>query len=167
MTITATPASVLPSVSRFANFSTTITFSDSTTTVNPTTGVSTTVTGTIVSANCVKNFVDANIVVANGDINNSMTVTISGIHKTAFSADEIRYVEKGSSDLLQTPTILYNISDVPPNKDLYYMDQDPADFVVRTYTVDVVSTLSSATLIFTQTVINDVTVGYNFLRNYF
>lgn len=162
MTITASPASVLPSVSRFETFSTTITFTDSVTTVDPITNVATTVTGTILSANCVKNFVDDNIVVANGT-----SITISGIHKTAFSADEVRYVEKGSSDLLQTPTVLYNISDTPPNKDLYYLSQDPADFVVRTYDVNVVSTLGTANLQFTQTVVNDVTVAYNFLRNYF
>lgn len=163
MTITASPESVLPSVSRFNTFSTTITFTDTVTTVDPVTNVSTTVTGTILSANCVKNFIDSDVVVANG----TSSVTISGIHKTAFSADEVRYVEKGSSDLLQTPTILYNISDVPPNKDLYYLSQDPADFVIRTYTVNVISTLGSANLEFTQTVINDVTIAYNFLRNYF
>lgn len=163
MTITASPSSVLPSVSRFNTFSATVTFTDTSTTVDPLTGISTTITGTILSANCIKNFTDSDVLVANG----VSSVTINGIHKTAFSADEVRYVEKGSSDKLQIPTIVYNISDVPPNKDLYYMNQDPADYVIRTYTVNVVSTLNSASLTVTQTVVNDVTVGYNFLRNYF
>ena len=163
MTIIATPASALSSVSRFDTFSTTITFEDTVTTVNPITGIPVVTTGTILSANCVKNFVDADIVVANG----ISSVTISGIHKTAFEADEVRYVQKGSSDKLETPTILYNISDVPPNKDLFYLNQDPKDSVTRTYTVKVVSTLGSADLDFTQVVVNNTDVAYNFLRNYF
>lgn len=167
MTITSTPAAQIPSVSRFDTFSTTISFTDTVTSTDPVTGLPVTTTGTILSANCAKNFTDADILISNGTIENSMTVTISGIHKTAFLNDELRYVEKGSSDKLQTPTIVYNILDMPPNKDLYYLSQDDTYSVTRSYTIRVVSTLNSANLEFTQVIFNNHEVASNFIRNYF
>lgn len=150
MSIIASPANTLNSVVRFATFSQTISFTGDASEV-------------ITSANCVKNFVDANVVIANG----TSTVTISGKHTTAFQNDEVRYVEKGSSDILQTPTIVYNFSDVPPDKDLFQVNQDPSEGVTRTYTVVVTHSAGSNTFTFSQFVDNDVTAGYNFLQEYY
>lgn len=151
MTITSNPANTLPSVIRYEDFSVTISYSSSDANV------------TITSAKCVKNFVDANVYVANG----TNSVTISHQHWTGFQQDEVKYVEKGSSDLLQVPTILNNIGDTPPNKDVYEVNQDPTEGIYRTYTVTVNYTGGSQQFDYSQYVRNDVTVGYNFLRNYY
>jgi len=163
VTINSTPVSTLPAVSRFANFSTTITFTASSEGVDPVTFEPITIAGSVFSANCVKNFVDNEILIANG----SSSVTISGRHTTAFASDEVKYVERGSSDILQTPVIVYNFVDVPPDKDIYEANQDPSNGVTRTYTVEVNSSEGPATFTFTQMVLNDVTVAYNFLRDYY
>lgn len=163
MTITSSPESVLPAVVRFETFNTTITFSASSEGIDPETGDPIVIEGTVFSANCVKNFVDEEILVANG----VSSVTISGKHTTAFALDEVKYVEKGSSDKLQIPSIVYNFIDVPPDKDLFEVNQDPADGVTRTYTVDVSTSVGAQTFVFSQFVDNDVTVGYNFLQDYY
>lgn len=150
MGIIASPADTLNSVVRFQTFSQTITFSADALEV-------------ITSAKCVKNFVDADVLVANG----ISTVTISGKHTTAFENDEVKYVEKGSSDKLQAPTIVDNFSDVPSNKDIFEVNQDPSEGVTRTYTVVVTHSMGSNTFTFSQFVDNDVTAGYNFLRSYY
>lgn len=151
MTISSSPANTLPEVDRYQYFSTTISFSSSDANVS------------ITSAKCVKNFVDANVVVSNG----TSSVTISGAHWTGFNSDEVKYVEKGSSDLLQTPTVLNSIGNTPPNKDVYEVNQDPTEGITRTYTVTVTYTGGSSNFNYSQYVRNDVTVGYNFLRNYY
>jgi hypothetical protein len=149
MTISISP-STLPTVKRYETFSSTITASANASEV-------------ITSVTCVKNFTDSNVVIANG----TTSVTISGKHTTAFQNDEAKYVEKGSSDLLQTPTVVYSFSDVPPNKDLYEANQDPGPAVTRTYDVTVNYFIGSETFVVSQVVENDETVAYNFLRNYF
>lgn len=150
MSIIAYPSVDLTPVVRNENFSQTITFTADALEV-------------ISSANCVKNFVDSSITVANG----VSTVVISGEHTTAFLADEVKFVEKGSSDLLQEPSVLNNFADVPADKDLFEVNQDPSEGKTRTYTVTVTHSAGSNTFVFSQFVDNDVTVGYNFLRNYF
>lgn len=151
MTISASPASVLPSVIRYENFSTTITFSSSD------------ANDVITSCKCVKNFSDNNVIVANG----TTSVTISGQHRTGFPSDVVKYVEKGSSDKLQTPTIIYDIGSTPKNKDVYEVNQDPTPGITRTYTVTVNHTLGSDQFNFSQYVRNDVTVAYHFLQDYY
>jgi hypothetical protein len=150
LTITASPASVLSSVIRDQTFSRTITFSA-------------TAGETIFSANCVKNFVDSNVTIANG----VSSVVISGKHITAFDADEIKYVDKGSSDRLQTPVVSNKFADVPANKDLFEVNQDPSASKTRTYTVTVVHSAGVNTFNFSQLITNGVTVGYNFLKDYY
>ncbi len=150
MPIIASPASVLTSVKRYQTFTETITFSADAGEV-------------ISSANCVKGFVDSEVLVTNG----VSTVVISGKHTTAFGQDEVKYVEKGSSDKLQTPSVVYKFSDVPANKDLFEVNQDPSEGITRTYTVNVTHSAGSNTFVFSQFVDNDVSAGYNFLQDYY
>lgn len=150
MTINSSPVSSLSSVVRYETFSETISFSGDALEI-------------FLSANGVKNFVDGNVYVTNG----VSSVTISGKHVTGFAQDEVKYVEKGSSDRLQTPTVVYNIADTPPNKDVYEVNQDPTEGITRTYTVTVVYDTGSQEFTFSQYVRNDVTVGYNFLKDYY
>lgn len=163
MTITSSPESVLPTVSRFETFSTTVTISASSESFDPVSNTIVISPGEVYSVNCVPNFLDVEIVIANG----TSSFTVGGMHTTAFSADEVKYVEKGSSDILETPTVINNFADVPLNKDIFEANQDPSEKTIRTYTVYVNSSVGSANLTYTQTVENDVTAGYNFLRNYF
>lgn len=154
MTITSTPSTSLPSVVRYENFNVVVTFAGTDMQGNP---------AIISSANCVKNFVDSEVLVANG----ISSVTISGRHTTAFANDEVKYVEKGSSDILQTPVIVDNFFEVPPDKDLFEVNQDPSPGVTRTYTFYVTSNIGSEEITLSQFVDNDVTAGYNFLTGYY
>lgn len=150
MSIIANPLSELTSVIRSGTFSQTISFTGD-------------ASETISSANGVKNFTDANVFVSNS----TSSVTISGNHTTAFTQDEIKYVDKGSSDLLQTPTVITRFDQVPLNKDLFQVNQDPSSGITRTYTVVVTHSLGVNTFTFSQVVNNDVTTGYNFLQEYY
>jgi hypothetical protein len=151
VTISSDPASTLPSVIRYETFNTTITFSSSD------------ANDVITSCKCVKNFSDNNVIVSNG----ATSVTISGQHRTGFPSDVVKYVEKNSSDQLQTPTIIYDIGSTPANKAVYEVNQDPTPGITRTYTVTVTHTLGSDTFNYSQYVRNDVTVAYNFLQDYY
>jgi hypothetical protein len=159
LTIIASPiANTLNGVDRFSNFSETITF-----TANA--------SENIFSSNCTKNFVDSNVIVTNG----VSSITISGYHNTAFSIGEvfyeIKYVEKGSSDLLETPTVLTNnvrppFSDIPDNKDVISVGQDQTEPKIRTYYANVTSNVGVTSFTFFQRINNDTTSANNFFGGY-
>lgn len=114
--------------------------------------------------------------------NTLSSITISGSYEDQFN-DEGEYVSKGSSNLIEDPTIFQSISDLPPNQDLYQFEQDPKNKETITYNVSITynrnttssdspsTTLSENGLIFedsfTQDVRNDDTLGYHVLRDYF
>lgn len=149
MTVTASPL-ILVTVDRYQPFSATISLIASAGEI-------------ITSVNFFKNFSDPEVILSNS----TSTLTVSGRHTTAFDVDEIIYVEKGSSDKLQTPNTQNSFSDVPPNKDLIEVNQDSSDNNTRTYTAIVSHSGGSNTFIFTQTVRNDVTSAMNFLKDYY
>ena len=94
--------------------------------------------------------------------------TISGQYISQFN-DDVYYVTKGSSDLLETPTVVTGTGNVPVNKDLIKFDTDATNFITKTYSVTVTYTeaappigdgsTGSETLSITQQVDND-TDGY-------
>jgi hypothetical protein len=93
--------------------------------------------------------------------------TFSGKYVAGF-IDTIKYVEKGSSDLAQTPTVLNSLYNVPANKDLFYILGDSRQSITINYTVNAVFSNSSYnTFNITRTVNNDGISVYNFLTNYF
>jgi len=149
LTVTASPL-VLVTVDRYETFSDTITISASAGEI-------------ITSVTFSKNFTDSEVLLTNS----TSVLTVTGRHTTAFAGDEIIYVEKGSSDKLQTPSTQNNFSSVPPNKDLVEENQDDSDNKVRTYTAIVYHSAGSNTFTFTQTVNNDVTSAMNFLKSYY
>jgi hypothetical protein len=51
------------------------------------------------------------------------TIRIQGTYLDPFD-DIFRYVEKGSSDKLETPTTVVGVSNLPPNKDYFDLNQD-------------------------------------------
>ena len=149
MTVTASPL-VLVTVERYQPFSATITLTASAGEI-------------ITSVNFFKNFSDPDIILSNS----IPILSVTGKHTTAFGSDEVIYVERGSSDRLQTPTTQNNYSSVPPDKDLIEVNQDDSTNKIRTYTAIVTHSGGSNTFIFTQTVKNDVTSAMNFLKDYY
>jgi hypothetical protein len=70
------------------------------------------------------------------------SVSISGTFNDPFS-DSFTYVDKGGTDLVDTPTVVIGVSNVPPNKDFYFLDQDTRWYVLVTFTIQVVETAPS------------------------
>jgi len=95
------------------------------------------------------------------------TITISGMYYSGFN-DVSKYVSKGSSNILEAPTIVNSIDALPPNKDLYEFNQDGVASITVTYTIDVKydsEIIDTETI--NQVVKNSPTLGYNILRSYF
>ena len=93
---------------------------------------------------------DTNTVVGGAtDLSSTLTITpgttsvnISGTFNDPFS-DSFTYVDKGGTDLVDTPTVVIGVSNVPPNKDFYFLDQDTRWYVLVTFTIQVVETAPS------------------------
>jgi len=67
------------------------------------------------------------------------SVSISGTFDDPFS-DSFTYVEKGGTDLVDTPTTVVGVSNMPAGKDFYFLDQDQRWYVLVTFTIQVVET---------------------------
>ena len=70
------------------------------------------------------------------------SVSISGTFNDPFS-DSFTYVEKGGTDLEDTPTTVVGVSNMPAGKDFYFLDQDTRWYVIVTFTIEVVETAPS------------------------
>ena len=75
------------------------------------------------------------------DITSTLTITpgqnqvsISGTFDDPFS-DSFTYVEKGSTNLVETPTTIIGVSNMPANKEYYLLDQDTRNYVIVTFTI--------------------------------
>ena len=80
------------------------------------------------------------------DLTSTLTITpgttsvnISGTFDDPFS-DSFTYVEKGGTDLVDTPTTVVGVSNMPAGKDFYFLDQDQRWYVLVTFTIQVVET---------------------------
>ena len=87
------------------------------------------------------------------DITSTLTITpgqnqvsISGTFDDPFS-DSFTYVEKGSTNLVETPTTIIGVSNMPANKEYYLLDQDTRNYVIVTFTIVVTidSTIGNTT----------------------
>ena len=87
------------------------------------------------------------------DLSSTLTITpgttsvsISGTFNDPFS-DSFTYVDKGGTNLVDTPTTVIGVSNVPPNKEYYLLDQDTRNYVIVTFTilVEVTTTIGGAT----------------------
>ena len=67
------------------------------------------------------------------------SVSISGTFDDPFS-DSFTYVEKGGTDLVDTPTTVVGVSNMPAGKNFYFLDQDQRWYVLVTFTIQVVET---------------------------
>lgn len=116
-----------------------------------------------VSITVTPNVADTNVIITT----TNSSFTFSGKYVAGF-IDTIKYVEKGSSDLAQTPTVFNGLYNVPANKDLFYVLGDTNQSIIINYTVNAVFSNSSYTTFnITRTVNNDGVSVYNFLTDYF
>ena len=108
------------------------------------------------------------------DLTSTLTITpgttsvnISGTFDDPFS-DSFTYVEKGGTNLVDTPTTVIGVSNVPPNKEFYLLDQDTRNYVIVTFTVQVVvtTTIGGATNTVTQTATLQVNNEWEGIRSF-
>ena len=108
------------------------------------------------------------------DLTSTLTITpgttsvnISGTFDDPFS-DSFTYVDKGGSNLVDTPTTVIGVSNVPPNKDFYFLDQDTRNYVIVTFTIEVVvtTTIGGATSTVTQTATLQVNNEWEGIRSF-
>ena len=92
---------------------------------------------------------DNNVVGGATDLTSTLTITpgtnsvsISGTFDDPFS-DTFTYVEKGGTNLVDTPITVVGVSNMVPNKEYYDLDQDTRWYVIVTFTIQVVETAPS------------------------
>jgi len=108
------------------------------------------------------------------DLTSSLTITpgttsvnISGTFDDPFS-DSFTYVDKGGTNLVDTPTTVVGVSNVPANKEFYLLDQDTRNYVIVTFTIEVVvtTTIGGATSTVTQTATLQVNNEWEGIRSF-
>ena len=108
------------------------------------------------------------------DLTSTLTITpgttsvnISGTFDDPFS-DSFTYVEKGGTDLVDTPTTIIGVSNMPANKEYYLLDQDTRNYVIVTFTIQVVvtTTIGGATSTVTKTATLQVNNEWEGIRSF-
>jgi len=108
------------------------------------------------------NTVEPNIVITGGE----ESVNIAGTYSDPF-LDTFRYVSKGSSNKIETPTSVVGISNMPENKDLFELDQDTRKDTTKYFTITVVSNVGSNTFNVTHKILNDLEGIRSFMDTYY
>lgn len=103
--------------------------------------------------------------------NNAATSsTLSGQFKNGFT-DIFQYVSKGSSTAVETPTVVVGQENVPPDQDLFDLNQDKNQSINRIIAVTVeyddMGTPGTFTSNLTQPVFNNLDAMKNFMGSYF
>jgi hypothetical protein len=95
------------------------------------------------------------------------SVSIVGTYKDPFE-DFLTYVERGSSNLLETPKVVKGISNLPPQKDFYELNQDRNRLITKTYTITVnFESGAPQTFTLTQDILNDLEGMRSFVSSYY
>ena len=147
VSITCSPAGEIPA-SQFAEKTRpdyTLSHTVSASTNTQTNNQNWSVTSTNCTAVTYSYYNNTNTVVGGGtDLTSTLSITsgtnsvsISGTFNDPFS-DSFTYVEKGGTDLVDTPTTVVGVSNMPANKDFYFLDQDQRWYVLVTFTIQVV-----------------------------
>lgn len=95
-------------------------------------------------------------------VSNTTSVTISGKHLNTFT-DVFTYLEPGQSELTVEPTIVVGIGNMPPDKNLFDLNQDLRKSETRTYNILI---NGSSTITVTQEVLNPLETIRSFMDNY-
>jgi hypothetical protein len=103
-------------------------------------------------------------------VTNSNGFVIKGRYVSGWE-DVFTYVEAGESDLTDTPKTAIDISNMPPDKNLYDLDQDTKQSIFREYTLTIKYADETAAEItevvdFTHEVQNDLEAMRSFMANY-
>lgn len=94
------------------------------------------------------------------------SVSIVGTYVDPF-LDFFTYIERGSSNLIETPKIARGASNLPPNKDFYELEQDQRSLSTRTYTITVSTSLATNNFTVTHNIINDLDSITTFVGSYY
>jgi hypothetical protein len=99
------------------------------------------------------------------------SISLSGKYLSGWQ-DIFTYVEAGESDKTDTPKTAIDISNMPPDKNLYDLDQDKKQSIIRQYSVTVVYddeetfVEETATANLDHEVFNDLEAMRQFMANY-
>jgi len=101
----------------------------------------------------------------------SILATIIGKYVDPF-LDTFKYVSKGSSNKIETPTIVVGVQNVPSKKELYDLTQDTRQFETKTYQItvnyeDEFLVLGTETFTVTQKIMNDLEGIRSFMDTYY
>jgi hypothetical protein len=93
-------------------------------------------------------------------------VSITGRYRDPF-LDVFQYVEKGSSDKLETPKSVIGVENLPPNKDFFRLNQDISNESIRNYTITVKTNVGQETFPITHKIINELDAIKSFVSEYY
>ena len=99
-------------------------------------------------------------------VNGITSSSISGTYADPFE-DSFTYVERGSSDLIETPKTVIGTENMPPNKDFYMLSQDTREQSIRHYNVTVISSGGSNSFEVTHPIYNEWEGIRSFVDNYY
>lgn len=103
-------------------------------------------------------------------VNSTSSSTLSGKFKNGF-VDVFQYVSKGSSTTIENPTVIIGQENVPPDQDLFDLNQDKKQFINRTISITVeyedMGAPETVSTTLTQPVYNNLDAVKNFMGSYF
>jgi hypothetical protein len=99
-------------------------------------------------------------------VNGITSSSISGIYIDPFE-DSFTYVERGSSNLIETPKTVIGTENMPSNKDFFILSQDTREESIRHYNVTVISSAGSNSFEVTQSIYNEWEGIRSFVDNYY
>ena len=95
------------------------------------------------------------------------SVTIQGKYINDPFSDTFKYVSKGSSDKIESPTTVVGVANMPSKKELYELNQDTRENSIRTYNVTVVSDLGTDVFVVTHKIYNEWEGIRSFIDTYY
>ena len=94
------------------------------------------------------------------------SIQLVGTYSDPFN-DSFVYVDKGSSDKIQTPKVSYTLDSMPLKKDFFKLNQDTNQFVTKHYDVTVNTDTDSFLFNLTQKINNEWDAMHSFVKDYY
>ena len=99
-------------------------------------------------------------------LNEITSSSISGTYIDPFE-DSFTYIERGSSNLIETPKTVIGTENMPTNKYFFILSQDTREESVRHYIVTVISSAGSNSFEVTHSIYNEWEGIRSFVDNYY
>jgi len=99
-------------------------------------------------------------------LNGITSSSINGTYIDPFE-DSFTYVERGSSNLIETPKTVIGTENLPPKKDYFILSQDTREESIRHYNVTVISSGGSNSFEVTHSIYNELEGIRSFVDNYY